>query len=394
MPKWTHEEYTNYLSRIAGRKKPAVDKIDHDNYRKGVELIAKMIWDAYQKSASIHKAAKGFGVCGETARKILLRNGYRLNRSSWTEQECETLKNAYLNPPVDTENLSRTIRRPLDAIYLKANELGVTSERGKFIRSDATLHKCSLSQKVAQGTPEARKLASEKFKKWHCNNAHPRGMAGKHHSKEAREAISKYHKGRSRPREQVLRQMKTTVERYGRIAPAHKRGSWKAEWVEIGGQRFFARSRWEANYGRYLQWLVSLGEVVAWEHEPHCFWFEGIKRGVCSYLPDFKVTYSNRHEWHEVKGWMDPRSATKLKRMKKYFPAETVRVIDGAWFKDANLKVGNIVPGWESISRKPHAKPVIFQTIPSATFNSVFPKKRSRTKTKKQPSSVLSHYHD
>lgn len=143
--------------------------------------------------------------------------------------------------------------------------------------------------------------------------------------------------------------MKTRVLRHGALATDRKRGSWKAEWVEVGGQKFFARSRWEANYARYLQWEKESGTIQNWEHEPQTFWFEKIKRGVRSYLPDFRVTMVDGNiEWHEVKGWMDARSKTKIKRMAKYYPEEVLKIIDGSWFKDANKKMPLIIKGWVS----------------------------------------------
>ena len=60
------------------------------------------------------------------------------------------------------------------------------------------------------------------------------------------------------------------------------------------------------------------GEILKWEYEPETFWFEKIKRGVRTYTPDFKVTEKDGSIiFHEVKGYMDARSKTKLKRMKK-----------------------------------------------------------------------------
>ncbi|MCV6900732.1 DUF1064 domain-containing protein, partial [Escherichia coli] len=88
--------------------------------------------------------------------------------------------------------------------------------------------------------------------------------------------------------------------------------------------RFF-RSSWEANYARYLNWLIAQGEIAKWEFECQTFVFHGITRGVISYTPDFKVySKDGSHEWHEVKGWMDAKSKAKLKRMAKFYPAEKV----------------------------------------------------------------------
>src|SRR5690242_14123636 len=95
-------------------------------------------------------------------------------------------------------------------------------------------------------------------------------------------------------------------------ASASPQSLWKAGWVELGERRFFARSRWEANYGRYLEWLRERGEIRDWVHEPAVYWFPGIRRGVTSNKPDFGVTEnSGRYVLHEVKGWMDARSQTR-----------------------------------------------------------------------------------
>lgn len=93
------------------------------------------------------------------------------------------------------------------------------------------------------------------------------------------------------------------------------------------------RSTWEVKFAQHLQQLKHLGHICEWEYEPQTFWFEGIKRGVCSYKPDFKVTMNDStHHWIEVKGYMDRRSLTKIKRFKKYFPNEELIVIRKDWF--------------------------------------------------------------
>lgn len=130
--------------------------------------------------------------------------------------------------------------------------------------------------------------------------------------------------------------------------PFNKHGSWKAAWTEVGGILFYARSRWEANYARYLQFLKERALVTSWEHEPETFWFEAIKRGCRSYLPDFKVTLPDGTiEYHEVKGWMDARSVTKIKRMAKYHPKITLVVRDAKWYRANRSTLRAIVKGWE-----------------------------------------------
>ena len=126
----------------------------------------------------------------------------------------------------------------------------------------------------------------------------------------------------------------------------------RSGWREIGGKRNYYRSQWEANYARYLEWLKQRGEILDWEHEPETFWFEGIKRGVCSYLPDFRVTEKKRDgsisiEYHEVKGWMDGRSATKIRRMAKYHPDVKLIVIDAGQYRALCRDAAALVEGWE-----------------------------------------------
>lgn len=127
-------------------------------------------------------------------------------------------------------------------------------------------------------------------------------------------------------------------------------------WRVIGKQRIFARSRWEANYGRYLEMLRANGDIISWEHEPETFWFTRIKRGCRSYKPDFRVTIKSKSpdlisstevEYHEVKGWMYPRAKTALKRMGIYHPTVRVILIDQHRYKALAKTCKNIIPGWE-----------------------------------------------
>lgn len=121
----------------------------------------------------------------------------------------------------------------------------------------------------------------------------------------------------------------------------------KAGWAEIGGKRHYYRSLAEKRFALYLEWLKKQKLVREWEHEPKTFWFEGIKRGCVSYKPDFKVHYAlGEIIWHEVKGYMDAKSKTKIKRFRKYFPDETLIVNDGEWFRVNSRKLRGLVPGW------------------------------------------------
>ena len=112
----------------------------------------------------------------------------------------------------------------------------------------------------------------------------------------------------------------------------------------------YLRSRWEANYARYLMWLESRGDIQKWEYEPDTFWFENIKRGVRSYLPDFKIweTTDSKPYYVEVKGNMDSKSATKLKRMTKYHPDVSIELCDAHVYNTIRKTFSSIIPNWES----------------------------------------------
>jgi len=121
-----------------------------------------------------------------------------------------------------------------------------------------------------------------------------------------------------------------------------------AAWRTISGKEYYFRSMWESNYARWLDMQLKCGMIQGWEHEPATFWFEDIKRGVRSYLPDFRVT--NNHglaTYHEVKGYYDAKSKTKIKRFRKYYPEETLILIDKKWFAKNSGKLKCLIDDWE-----------------------------------------------
>jgi len=113
---------------------------------------------------------------------------------------------------------------------------------------------------------------------------------------------------------------------------------------DINGKKMFFRSSWEVNYALYLDFLIKQNEIKKWEYEVDTFWFEKIRRGVRSYKPDFKIFNNNDSiEYHEVKGWMDPKSKTKIKRMAKYHPEIKLIIIDEPVYKDIKSKLGRLL---------------------------------------------------
>jgi hypothetical protein len=126
-------------------------------------------------------------------------------------------------------------------------------------------------------------------------------------------------------------------------ANRHPRGGKRSD---LGGRYF--RSGWEANYARYLNWLIEKKQILKWEFEPDTFEFHKIRRGSKFYTPDFKVfEIDGSYAYHEVKGYMDSRSATKIKRMRKYYPNEKLIIVDSPAYRSIAKQMKNILPGWE-----------------------------------------------
>ncbi|MFI0477756.1 MAG: DUF1064 domain-containing protein [Candidatus Rhabdochlamydia sp.] len=188
-------------------------------------------------------------------------------------------------------------------------------------------------------------------KKWFSENAHPKGMLGKKHSKEMAKKIGarlKNYYNQLTPGQKSDKYCRMVETQRDKGVYNRKHGSWSSAWRSIGGKTKFFRSTWEANYARYLEYLKENGKIKDWEHEPQTFWFLKIMRGARSYLPDFKVTnLDGSHYWVEVKGWMDSKSKTKIKRFKKYYPEETLILIQGPWFKANTPGLKNLLTGWE-----------------------------------------------
>lgn len=201
-------------------------------------------------------------------------------------------------------------------------------------------------------TEERKKAVSINIKKWIAAHGHPKGALGMKHSDETKQKLSIKSKeswanmSEDRKAEKTLKMIKTKVAKGNLIPP--RNASWKSGWREIGGIKKYYRSRWEANYARYLAWLKTNNHISDWLHEPKTFWFDGIKRGSVSYLPDFWVKENSGSEsYHEVKGWMDSRSKTKLRRMAKYHPNVKIVLIDKAIYMSIAKDVKGFIPDWE-----------------------------------------------
>lgn len=235
-----------------------------------------------------------------------------------------------------------------------ARKLGLTGNKKKVKHSDQPIPVIRTNK--FSNDEERLKAKSAFMKKWHAENPHPRGMLGKTHNEEYKKWRSDYMKSQWEDKNSFFnseehrqktsdRMSKTMTERLKKnTGNIYSRGN--------GGTRkdlgFYVRSTWEANFARYLNFLQEKGSIFKWEYEPDTFWFENIKRGTRSYMPDFKVwdTEESTPYYYEVKGYMDKKSQTKLKRMSKYFPEIEIRIIQSKEYKEIS-KYKNVIKNWE-----------------------------------------------
>lgn len=188
-------------------------------------------------------------------------------------------------------------------------------------------------------------------KKWIKEKGHPKGMLGKKQTEKsiakAREMMitrwqDKTSRMNTKEYRQILSDRAKEQHKNGQLNNGYSRG--KMGTYNIKGKRMFFRSLWEVNYALYLNFLIKQKQIKKWKYEVDTFWFEKIRRGVRSYKPDFKIfNFNNTIEYHEVKGWMDPKSKTKISRMAKYYPKIKLIIIEKESYKDIKRKVGKLL---------------------------------------------------
>lgn len=321
---------------MPNKRKPASEKLKglSDNDKK---LLADEFWKDYQDFQNVHKVADKHQVSHSVVHNYLKSHGYKLKGQKFTQEEDDLIKKYYVKTDekdFDLELLTKKLGRPNKTnVSRRARQLGLT----------------------VQGRPqnsETRELMSLKQKERIARDGHNRGALGLKHSEKTKEIITQksneYWQSVTpgKDAERVMKQLKTR-EKNGTLYNPRMKTTWKQQWAEVGGKRNYYRSQWELNYARYLEWLKQNNQIKEWEHEPETFWFEQVKRGTRSYLPDFRVTELNGDiVYHEVKGWMDDKSKTKIKRMAKYYPNVKLIVIDSKAYKALEKQVSKLVKEW------------------------------------------------
>jgi hypothetical protein len=313
----------------------------------------------------------------------------------WTTEEIEYLKSEYAKLDGKkvaniTEKIANELGKTKSSVRNKAYELGIThkerlytNEQIQFLKDNIdkmtyadmaiilgkensnVYRKCKqlgiiktieCQSKIAEVKPKykftkednikAIKAIKERNEKY----GHPRGYLGHKHSPKTREKLSqagkraweqlkgikleewKKHQRETRIKNGTLNPMINQEKPYSRAKGGRRE--------DLDNQYF--RSAWEANIARYYNYLG-----IKWEYEPKTFIFENITRGSVSYTPDFYLPETD--QWVEVKGWMDSKSKTKLKRFAEQYPEESKKLIliQEKEYNEIKRKISSFIKDWE-----------------------------------------------
>lgn len=328
----------------------------------------------------------------------------KVNRDfRWKDEELDIIKIVYecfsKKGDINLNSLSALFGRSKASICQKARKMGLTirnrkpnkKEKDRFSKYEfktghSTWNKGKKLPQISgkknpfygkKHSKKTKNALSRKLKEAYKNGKiHARGMLGKTHTSKARARIStgnskqwqdptskfnsqEYRDGLSK------RQSSTMIERM--------QNGWNPYSNAKSGTRedlgIFVRSKMEANYLRYLNFIK-----MQWQYEPKIFYFKGIKKGTLTYTPD--IYLPDKDEWIEIKGWFRDKDRTKLKRFKKYFPKEfkkLIFVVENPWgetksaikimnflideldisneriedFREIKNKLGGLIPNWE-----------------------------------------------
>lgn len=324
---------THNCVRCARKRSKKVNDEKNATHPERSQVFKDAAYEARRKEAetlyaagyTVEKIAELLGVHRGTVHALLNASGVRSYRDRpWTSLEDSLLRELYVPDGEfypDTKQIAKTLKRSAAAVKCRAAAIGAALPEGLRMRDE---------QRAQSGATISLVWS---FK------GHPRGMLGKKHSAESRAKMSASRTGKphnvtfSRDRREAL--SKRAAEQlagtnvYSRCKSGRR--------ADLNNQ--FFRSAWEANVAR---WLNYLG--IAWQYEPKTFWFDKIRRGARSYLPDFFLIREN--VYLEVKGWMDAKSATKLKRMAKYYPHVQIQVIDRKRYLELSSYAA-VIPEWE-----------------------------------------------
>ncbi len=279
-------------------------------------------------------------------------------RTYWSAADLQLLHDHYssrVGLPPETEVLAAQLSRSIASVHIKASRLGYGNRGRQTVERVDGFRPGDRRPKYASDE-ERKAAASEAGRRNFESRRHTRFWAhpiGPEQRERIRQQFVKYRASLTQEQRSEIgrKAARTRVERYGHGGPLYMFSENPYSRARGGRRedldnRYF-RSSWEANYARYLRFLKDRGEIQSWEYECERFVFHGVTRGALTYTPDFKVTENDGAVvYHEIKGWMDPKSKGKLKRMAKFYPEAKIIIIGESEYK-AIAKWRGMIEGWE-----------------------------------------------
>ena len=297
----------------------------------------------YLETNNVWKTGELNGLTGQRVHSILNKNGIDTsNKNAWTESQIKELIDIY------NSNFN-----------YGSNVLNDFCKKHNKLKSNVCRKAKSLNLKTKRNrefSNESKNKVSINTTKWIKENGHPKGFLNRKHTDVSKKTMSEKSikmwsnpksivntkKHRQKLSDKFSKLMNMRLNSFnGNVYSKSKKGT-----IQIGGKKVFCRSSWEANICAYLQFLKDNGEIKDWDLEVKTFWFLKIMRGVRSYKPDFLITNNDGSQYfEEVKGWMDAKSKTKIKRMAKYYPEVDLRILGEKRYKEI-AKNKALIPNW------------------------------------------------
>lgn len=291
-------------------------------YKKKVE--DSILIESYKRLNNVWLVAKEFNMCGQSVWERLKKlgiekTGKRIRGNVMPVEVKEQIEDFY----------SKEFIRGDGKLDELSNKLGI--DKTNIARYARKVNLTNSKRNITRELASARGVTIKRYIK---EQGHPKGMQGKEHNFETKKILSAksierwknpdYYLNSDEYRQKLSDRMtllaSTRNNSYSRC---------KTGYYLKNGNNYYMRSSWELKYAGYLDLLERGNQITNWEYETDTFWFEEIKRGVRSYKPDFKIFNNDGSiEYHEVKGWMDSKSITKIKRMAKYYPNVKLVIID------------------------------------------------------------------
>lgn len=265
--------------------------------------------------------------------KECLKKDYSIQNKKWTDEEEKILANEY-KKKTNINDIAKMLNKKPSEIKSKAHKKGITNSNHftdtqiNFIKENSgTLTYSEMAKVIGKDeTSICRKLKELGIEKVNMQKkAWGKMTPTKIKTRTLKQRQTKIING-------TLNPMINQEHPYSRAK---------------GGKRkdlnnIYFRSAWEANIARYYNFVGT-----EWQFEPKTFIFQNITRGSVSYTPDFYLPREDK--WVEVKGWMDGKSKTKLKRFKQQYPEEykKLELIQRKEYNEIKRKVAPYIKEWE-----------------------------------------------